>query len=145
MYSSSVYSRHVFLVSSASVRSLPFLYCAHLCMKYSLSISNFLDKSLVFPIPLFALNAEEGFLISPCYSSPMQTPTQSCIQTFQAVSARILGSGSTSALLTLGDRWFSVMGTILCIMARSQPPTATCEHRTHFTQRHISPGQTRRR
>ena len=45
----------------------------HLCMKYSLGISNLLEKisslshSVVF-LYLFALITEEGFLISPCYS-----------------------------------------------------------------------------
>ena len=75
LYSSSVYSCHLFLISSASVRSLPFLsfYCAHLCMKCSLGISNFLEEipslshSVVF-LYFFALIAEEGFLIPPCYS-----------------------------------------------------------------------------
>ena len=74
LYSSSVYSCHLFLISSASVNSLPFLelYCAHLCMKCSLGISNFLEEmsslsiSVVF-LFFFALIAEEGFLISPCY------------------------------------------------------------------------------
>ena len=49
------------------------LYYAHLCTKYSLGISNFLGEigSLshsVFFLYFFALNAEEGFLISPFYS-----------------------------------------------------------------------------
>ena len=45
LYSSSVYSCHLFLISSASVRSTPFLpYCAHVCMKRSLGISNFLEE-----------------------------------------------------------------------------------------------------
>ena len=49
------------------------LYCAHFCMKCSLGISNFLEEisslshSIVF-LCFFALIAEEGFLISPCYS-----------------------------------------------------------------------------
>ena len=49
------------------------LYCAHLCMKCSLGISNFLEEisslshSIVF-LYFFALITEEGFLISPCYS-----------------------------------------------------------------------------
>ena len=48
-------------------------------MKYSLSISNFLEEisrlshSIVF-LYFFALIAEEGFLISPCY------PLELCIQ-----------------------------------------------------------------
>ena len=62
------------LIYSASVRSMPtVLYRAHLCMKCSLGISNFLEEissfshSIVF-LYCFALIAEEGFLISPCYS-----------------------------------------------------------------------------
>ena len=49
LYRSSKYSRHFFLISSASVRSIPFfvLCCAHLCMKCSLGISTF-KRSLVF-------------------------------------------------------------------------------------------------
>ena len=49
------------------------LYCAHLCMKYSIGISNFLEEisglphSIVF-LYFFALITEEDFLISPCYS-----------------------------------------------------------------------------
>ena len=64
--SSSVYSCHRFLISSASA-----LYCAHLCITCSLGISNFLEEisrlshSIVF-LYFFALITEEGFLISPC-------------------------------------------------------------------------------
>ena len=49
------------------------LYQAHLCMNCSLAISNFLEEisslshSIVF-LYFFALIAEEGFLISSCYS-----------------------------------------------------------------------------
>ena len=48
-------------------------YCAHLCMKCSLGISDFLEEisslshSVVF-LYFFALITEEGFLISPWYS-----------------------------------------------------------------------------
>ena len=51
---------------------MPF-YCAHLCMKCSLGISNFLEEisslshSIVF-LYFFAVITEEGFLISPCSS-----------------------------------------------------------------------------
>ena len=81
-----MYSCHLFLISSASVaaaaaKSLELLlgytisdlYCAHLCIKYSLGISNFLEEvssishSVVF-FCFFALITEVGFLISPCYS-----------------------------------------------------------------------------
>ena len=75
LYSSPVYSCYLFLIYSASVRSMPFLsfICAHLCMKCSLGISNFLEEissfshSIVF-LCFFTLITEEGFLISPCYS-----------------------------------------------------------------------------
>ena len=45
LYSSSVYSCHLFLISSASVRSIQFLsfFCIHLCMMF-LGISNFLKE-----------------------------------------------------------------------------------------------------
>ena len=73
LYSFSVYSCHLFLLSSASVRSIPFLsFIDHLRMKCSLGISNFLEEisslthSIVF-LYFFALITEEGFLISPCY------------------------------------------------------------------------------
>src|SRR5574337_54373 len=55
------------------VHTVSVLYCAHLCMKYSLGISNFLEEifSLSHPIVFlyfFAMITEEGFLISSCYS-----------------------------------------------------------------------------
>ena len=83
--SSSVYSCHCFLISSASVRSIPFLsfivsifawnfpLVFLIFLKFSFGISNFLEEisslshSIVF-LYFFALIAEEGFLISPCYS-----------------------------------------------------------------------------
>ena len=54
------------------VHTVSVLYRAHLCMKRSLGISNFLEEisslshSIVF-FHFFALITEEGFLISPCY------------------------------------------------------------------------------
>ena len=86
LYSSFMYSCHLFLISSASAKvgsqdtwsnrqehTISVLYWAHLCMKCSLGISNFLEEiaslshSVVF-LYFFALILEEGFLISPCYS-----------------------------------------------------------------------------
>ena len=69
LYSFSVYSCHLFLISSASVLTIFFLYWAHLCMKCSLGISNFLEEisSLSHSIDFlyfFALIAEGGFLFS---------------------------------------------------------------------------------
>ena len=55
------------------VHTISVLYCACLCMKCSLGISNFLEEifslsySVVF-LYFFALIAEEGFLISSCCS-----------------------------------------------------------------------------
>ena len=78
LYSSSVYSCHLFLISSVSVRSLSFLSYIHLCMKYSLGISNFLEEisslshSVLF-LYFCALIAKEGFLISSCYSLELYT------------------------------------------------------------------------
>ena len=70
LYSSSVYSCHIFLISSASVvHTVSVLYWTHLCMKCSLGISNFLEEisslshSIVF-FYFFALITVEGFLIS---------------------------------------------------------------------------------
>ena len=55
------------------VHTVSVFYCAHVCMKCSLGISNSLEEisslshSIVF-LYFFALITEEGFLISPCYS-----------------------------------------------------------------------------
>ena len=75
LHSSSVYSCHLFLISSASVRSIPFLsfIVPIFAWNVPLVFLIFLERSLVFPILLFssiffALIPEEGFLISPCYS-----------------------------------------------------------------------------
>ena len=74
LYSSSVYSCHLFLTSaSLYVYTISVLYRAHLCMKCSLGISNFLEEisslshSVLF-LYFFALITEEGFLISHCCS-----------------------------------------------------------------------------
>ena len=66
---------HLFLISFASVRSIPFLsfIVPIFALKCSLGIFNFLKEissvshSIVF-LYLCARIAEEGFLISPCYS-----------------------------------------------------------------------------
>ena len=81
LYSSSVYCCYLFLISSASVKSIPFLsfIVPHLFMKYSLRVSNFLEDisslshSIVY-LYFFALITEEDFLISPYY------PLELCIQ-----------------------------------------------------------------
>ena len=72
---SSVYSCHLILVSSAPVRSLPFLSIIEPIFAWNAPLVSliFLKRSLVFPILLFSSislhrSFEEGFLISPGYS-----------------------------------------------------------------------------
>ena len=72
-YYSSVYSYHLFLTSSASVRSIPFLSCIEPIFAWNIPlVSKFLEEIsclshfIVFPY-FFAFITEEGFLISPCY------------------------------------------------------------------------------
>ena len=74
LYSSSVYSCHLFLIASASVRSIPFLSFIEPIFPWNVPlVSNFLEDisslshSVVF-LYFFALITEEGFLISPGYS-----------------------------------------------------------------------------
>ena len=74
LYSSSVYSCHL-LISSASVRSRPFLCFIEPIFAWNVPLVslNFLEEisslshSVLF-LYFFALIAEEGFLISSCYS-----------------------------------------------------------------------------
>ena len=56
LYSSSVYSCHLFLISSASVKSIPFLSFIELIFAWNVSLVSpiFLKRSLVFPILLFS-------------------------------------------------------------------------------------------
>ena len=68
-------SCHLFLISSASVRSLQFQSFIEPIFAWNVPLVSliFLKRSLVFPILLFpsyffALITEKGFLISPCYS-----------------------------------------------------------------------------
>ena len=75
LYSSSVYSWYLFLISSHSVRFPTFsvLCWAYLCMKCSLGISNFLEEisslsHCIFFLCFFALITWEDFLISAHYS-----------------------------------------------------------------------------
>ena len=103
----SVYSCHLFLVSSASVRSIHsifVLYCAHFCMICSLGISYFLkgisdlSHSIVF-LFFFALISEEGFLISPCYSLELCIQMViSCIFSFSFCSQLFVRTPQTTIL-----------------------------------------------
>jgi len=71
---SSVYSCHLFLLSSASVRSIPLLSFIDFISARNVPLVSLiflrtpsLSHSIVF-LYFFALITEEGFLISPCYS-----------------------------------------------------------------------------
>ena len=72
LYSSSVYSCHLFLISFAFVRSLLFLSFIMPILAWSLDSSNFPEEisslfhSVVF-LYVFALFIQESLLISPCY------------------------------------------------------------------------------
>ena len=75
LYNFFLYSCLLFLISSASVRSIPFLSYTVPIFPWNVPLVSliFLTRSLIFPILLFffiffALITEEGFLISPCYS-----------------------------------------------------------------------------
>ena len=75
LYSSSVYSYHLILIYSASVRSIPFLSFIVPIFAWNVPMVSliFLKRSLVFlvlffSLYFFALITEEGFLNSPCYS-----------------------------------------------------------------------------
>ena len=72
---SSVYSCHLFLISSAYVKSIPFRFFIEPIFAWNFPLVSliFSKRSLVFPILLFPsislhLITVEGFLISPCYS-----------------------------------------------------------------------------
>ena len=74
LFSSSVYSCYLFLISCASVRSIPFLsFIEPISTWNDPLVSNFLEEisslshSIVF-LYFFVMITEEGFLISPCYS-----------------------------------------------------------------------------
>ena len=80
LYSSSVYSCHLFLISSASVRSIPFMSFIEPIFAWNVSLVSLISEeipslshSVVF-LYFFALIIEEGFLISPCYSWELCIP-----------------------------------------------------------------------
>ena len=90
------------------VHTISVIYCAHLCMKISLGISNFLEEIPSFSnyifLYFFALITEEGFLISPCYSLEL------CIQmgisfffSFAFHSSSVQFSSVAQSCLTLCD------------------------------------------
>ena len=72
LYSSSVYSCHLFLISSASLRSIPFLSFIELIFAWNVPLVSliFLKRSLVFPILLVSsLRKAFLFLLAILWSS----------------------------------------------------------------------------
>ena len=67
LYSSSVYSCHLYLISSSSVRSLPFLSFIEPIFAWNIHLVSliFLRRSLVFPILLFSSNSLHWSLRKP--------------------------------------------------------------------------------
>ena len=101
LFNSSVYSCHLFLISSASVKvfAVSALYTAHTCMKYSLDISSFLEEisslshSIVF-LYFFALFIKKAFF----YLSLLFSGTLYSVEyIFPLSSASILSSATCKA------------------------------------------------
>ena len=74
LYSSSVYYFHLFLISSASVRSIPFLSFIVPIFAWNVPLVSliFLKGSLVFPILLFESDLPESELPVSVQESPME-------------------------------------------------------------------------
>ena len=108
MYSSSVYSCHLYLISSTSVVfTISVLYHAHPYTKCFFHISSFQEEmaSLSHSIILlyfFALLIEEGPLVSPCYS--LELSIQLSIFPFIPCFSFLLIS-VTHSCQTLCDPW----------------------------------------
>ena len=75
LYSSSVYSYHLVLILSASVRSIPFWSFLVPIFTWNISLVSliFLERNLVFSILLFPSvslhwSLRKAFFVSPCYS-----------------------------------------------------------------------------
>ena len=78
LYSSSVYSCHLFLISSASVRSIPFLSYIFAWNILLVSLI-FLKRSLVFPILLFS-SISLNWLLRKAFLSLIANSLDLCIQ-----------------------------------------------------------------
>src|SRR5574337_983565 len=117
------------------VRTISVLYRAHLCMKCSLGISNFLEEisslshSVVF-LYFFALIAEEGFLISSCYSptSGWSAPSASRYSAIARATRRTFAKVKFSAMISRQPDVPNRIGFI------GSPPLrySSCNHRGVF-------------
>ena len=72
-YSSSVYSCHLFLISSASVRSIPFLSFIECIFEWNVSLVSliFLKRSLIFPICFFFFLYSLHWSLRKAFLSPL--------------------------------------------------------------------------
>ena len=88
LYISSVYSYHLFLISSASVRSLQFLPFTVLILAWNILLISpiFLKRYLVFPILEHLLNREEKPTADPQHTLYRSMPENHCtIQIFPVI------------------------------------------------------------
>ena len=120
------------------VHTISVLYRAHLCMKCSFGISEFLEEipslshSVLF-LYVFALIAEEGFLISSCYS--LELCIQMCVSfLFSSVFASLLLTAMCKASPDshFGLWHFFSMGMVLipvsCSMSRTSFHSSHGQH-----------------
>ena len=134
LYSSSVCSCHLFLISSASVSSIPCLSFIEPTFAWNVPLVslNFLEEfsslshSVVF-FYFFALITEEGFLTSPCYSLEL------CIQMgissifpllFTSLFTAICKASSDSHFAFLHFSW-GWSWSISCTMSRTSVHSST--------------------
>ena len=112
LYSYSVYSCHLFLISSASVRSLPFLSFIEPIFAWNVPLVSliFLKRSLVFPILLCSSislhwSLKKAFLSLPAilWNSAFRCLRQSGIRPLTSFSRRAGGSTTDSEWLNLGN------------------------------------------
>ena len=131
LFSSSVYSCHLFLISSASVKvfAVSALYTAHTCMKYSLDISSFLEEisslshSIVF-LYFFAFSLRKPSFISPCYSLELCIPLSiffPCLLLlyFPQLLVRPLQTTTLPSCISFSLGWFWSLPPVQCY----EPPS----------------------
>ena len=119
LHNSSVYSYHLFLISSASFRSLPFLSFTEPIFAWNVPLPNFLEEIFsishsVVSLYFFALITEEGFLISPYlfleFSDAYIFPFLLCFFTFLLFTAIFKASSDSHFAFFL---FFFFLGMVL--------------------------------
>ena len=133
-----MYSCQLLLISSAPVRSIPFLFFgSHLCVKYSLSISDFFEEisSLSHSIVVlyfFALITEKCFLISPYYS------LEFCIQmAYLSFSPLLLSSLLFAAICKVSsDSSFALLHFFFYAMHTTEFKVENCDFCVNIVQKY---------